>query len=95
MKWHPWLTALGLRSYYRLRYFSGQFSDLTKQAAQPPTLFVLDPETDWVWEVLYRLQSVLPVIEAVYGSAAYVYVEPGVAQAIYVTPSGYLIKRHQ
>lgn len=93
VKWHPWLTALGLKSYQRPMRLSGQFSRLAQQRAQAPTVYPLDPARDRVWEILYRASPYLPFIEAVYGSSAYVYVEPNTVQAIYVTPSGYLIKR--
>ncbi|MDP3703168.1 MAG: hypothetical protein Q8R78_02115 [Candidatus Omnitrophota bacterium] len=93
VKWHPWLTSLGLASYHKPIRISGQFSDLDQQRAQPPTVQALTPGTDWFWEALYRAAPSLPFVEAVYGSAAFVYVEPDVVQEIYVTPTGYLIKR--
>ena len=93
VKWHPWLTGLGLASYHRPMRISGQFSDLDQQRAQPPTVQALTPGADWFWEALYRAAPYLPFVEAVYGSAASVYVEPNVVQEVYVTPTGYLIKR--
>src|SRR3989338_3746801 len=93
VKWHPWLTSLGLASYHKPIRISGQFSDLDQQRAQPPTVYALTPGTDWFWEAFYRAAPYLPFVEAVYGSAASVYVEPDVVQAIYVTTTGYLIKR--
>ena len=95
VKWHPWLTALGLKSYYKPMRLSGQFSNLEQQRAHLPTVYPLDPVVDRVWEGLYWADPYLPFIEAVYGSAAYVYVEPGITQDIAVTPSGYIIKREK
>lgn len=95
VKWHPWLTLLGLKSYHKPMRLSGQFSSLARQRANPPTVHALAPEPDRVWECLYRASRDLPFIEAVYGSSAYVYLEPEVTQEIYVTPSGYMIKRHR
>ena len=93
VKWHPWLTAVGLPSYHKPLRISGQFSHLDQQRAQPPTVDALAPGTDWFWEALYRADPYLPFVEAVYGSSAFVYVEPETVQEVYVTPSGYLIKR--
>jgi hypothetical protein len=93
IKWHPLLTAMGLKSDHKPLRISGQFSSLQRQRSTLPTVFPLEPGTDLVWEVVYRLSSALPFIEAVYGSSAYTYLEPDRIQAIYVTPSGYLIKR--
>jgi hypothetical protein len=92
--WHPWLTMLGVKSYYKPMRLSGQFSSLARQRAELPTVHALVPEADHVWEALYRASRYLPFIEAVYGSSAYVYVEPGAVQEVYVTHSGYMIKRH-
>ena len=93
IKWHPWLTALGVKSYHRPMRLSGQFSHLDQQRAHYPTVYPLAPDIDWLWEAFYWADRSLPFVEAVYGSAAYVYVEPQVLQAVYVTSSGYLIKR--
>ncbi|MBI1992309.1 MAG: hypothetical protein HYS71_03600 [Candidatus Omnitrophica bacterium] len=93
VKWHPWLTALGLKSYHKPMRLMGQFSRVDEQRLHLPTVFPLEPGADRLWETLYRLDPYLPFIEAVYGSSAYVYVEPGSVQQIYVTPSGYMIKR--
>ncbi len=93
VKWHPWLTALGVSSYYKPMRLSGQFSRLELQRVRPPTVSPLEPSEDAVWEALYRAAPYLPFIEAVYGSSASVYVEPSMVQDVYVTPVGYLIKR--
>jgi len=93
VKWHPWLTALGLPSYHAPLRLSGRFSTVEQQLAQPPTVHALRAELDWFWEALYRVDPYLPFVEAVYGSSAFVPVEPKAVQEVYATPSGYLIKR--
>ena len=95
VKWHPWLTALGLRSYHKPMRLSGQFSDLKKQRAHVPTVYPLEPGADRFWKALYWAYPYLPFIEAVYGSSAFTYVEPNAVQRIYVTPSGYMIKQQR
>ena len=93
VKWHPGLTFLGVASYHRPTRLSGQFSDLQQQRAHFPTVYPLAPASGWLWTWLYWTDHYLPFVEAAYGSAAFVYVEPGTPQDVYVTPSGYLIKR--
>ena len=92
VKWRPWLTALGLKSYHRPMRLNGQFSRVEAQRLHLPTIYAFEPSIDRFWEALYWAAPHLPFIEAVYGSSAYVYVEPGLVQEIYVTPSGYLIQ---
>lgn len=93
VKWAPWLSVVGLKTYHKPMRISGQFSRLERQQAQPPTVFALTPETDPVWEAFYRVAPYLPLVDAVYGSSAYVYAQPNVVHDVYVTPSGYLIRR--
>ena len=94
VKWHPWLTAMGWPSYHKPMRLSGQFSSLEEQRRRPPTVEeIAEPGVDRFWEAIYWADPYLPFVEAVYGSSAYVYVEPGAVQEIYVTPSGYLIRR--
>lgn len=93
IKWHPWLTALGLPSYHRPTRLAGQFSSLQKQRAQSPSVHAIAADRDWLWERLYWIAPSLPFIEAAYGSSAYVFMEPHATFELYVTPSGYLIKR--
>lgn len=92
--WHPWLTGLGVPSYHRPTRLSGQYADIKRQRAQAPTLAALEPAVDRVWESFYHLEPYLPFVGSVYGSSAYVYVEPDKIQEVYVTPTGYRIKRH-
>ena len=93
VKWHPWLTMFGMKSYHKPLRLSGQFSDAAMQRDHLPTLALLTSASDHFWEALYWADPYLPFVEAVYGTAAYAYVEPGVIQEVYVTPSGYMIKR--
>lgn len=93
VKWHPWLTALGLQGYHKPMRVAGRFADPAREQAAPPSVAVLHEGADRLWEWLYRAAPSLPFIEAVYGSGAYVYAEPNVVAELYVTPSGYLIKR--
>jgi len=93
VKWHPWLTTLGLKSYHKPMRLSGQFSRVAQQQAQRPTVYPLAPDLDLIWQVWYRAAPLLPFVEAAYGSSAFVYVEPQMIHEVYVTPSGYLITR--
>lgn len=93
VKWRPWLTLLGLESRHQPQWLSGQFADLDARRTHYPSVHALRSGSDRVWEALYWADPYLPGIEAVYGSSAYAYVEPGRMHLVFVTPSGYMIAR--
>lgn len=93
VKWHPWLTALGLPSYHKPTRISGRYAQIQEEQKAPPTAFNLDGELDRVWWWFYRLDPFLPFVEATYGSTAFAYVNPALLFEVSVTPSGYLIQR--
>ncbi len=93
IKWHPWLTALGVSSYHKPIAVRGQYADLHQEQSHLPSIYPLATDMDHVWEAVYWLDPYLPFIEAVYGSSAYAYAEPNATYRVSVTPSGYVIKR--
>ena len=93
VKWHPWLTALGLPSYHKPTRISGRYANTAEEIAAPPTAFDLDGPIDPVWWWFYRASPFLPFVETTYGSAAFTYVNPAVVLEVDVTPSGYLVTR--
>lgn len=93
VKWHPWLTALGVPSYHRLSRVSGRFADTAEETRHVPTAFTLGGERDRVWEWFHRLDPVLPFVEAAYGSSAFLPVDPRASFEVLVSPAGYFIRR--
>jgi len=92
--WHPWLSLVGVKSYHKPMRLAGQYADVERQRAHAPTVYQFDPAGDRVWDAFYWAHPYLPFVEAVYGSAASVYVEPQLIQEVYATRSGYVIKRN-
>lgn len=93
VKWHPWLTALGVPSYQKVTRISGRYASVQEERAHPPTAVELNGGVDQWWEWLYRLDPILPFVEAVYGSAVFLHVSPALDYQVEVTPSGYLIRQ--
>jgi hypothetical protein len=94
IKWKPWAMLLGLKSYHKPLRLSGQYSRVGDQRRHLPSVQPLVPDAlDRFWEAMYRVQEHLPGVDAVYGSSAYVYAEPGARYDVAVTPTGYLIRR--
>ncbi len=93
VKWHPWLTALGLPSYHKPTRLSGRYATAAEEIASPPSAVALGQEPDRLWWWFYQLDPYLPFVEAVYGSTAFTYVNPAVPVDVAVSPSGYLVQR--
>ena len=53
----------------------------------------LNGGTDKAWLFLYKYGRLIPFVEAVYGNSAYVFCEDNAKFDIYVTTSGYIIKK--
>jgi len=92
VKWHPWLTALGFSSYHKPTRISGRYARTDEETASTPTAFPLNGDFDPVWWWFHRYDRFLPFVDATYGSAAYLYVNPALVVEVRVSPSGYLIK---
>jgi hypothetical protein len=92
VKWHPWLTMLGVPSYHKPTRLSGRFASADKERTQPPGIVELNGGDDPLWAWLYRLDPWLPFIEAAYGSAAFMPADSSRRFQVFVSPSGYLIK---
>ena len=92
LKWDPRLALLGLRTLQKPTRINGRYADIRQQTAHAPTAYELNGGVDLTWRLLQQLGRHWPGVEAVYGSSAYVAVEPGVLYGLYVTTSGYLIK---
>lgn len=93
VKWHPWLTALGLPSYQKPTRLSGRFVRLTDELAAAPSAVDLNGGEDRLWEWFVAMDRYLPFVETSYGSAAFAEADPAAAFSVYATPFGYLIDR--
>ena len=92
LKWHPWLNWVGIRNCHKITRLAGRYVKASAQASAPRSVYEVEGGTSEVWRWLYRWGPKLPFVEAVYGSAAYVFAGPGSRWGVYVTLSGYLIK---
>ena len=92
VKWHPWLTVVGVPSYHKLTRLSGRYATVEDEVASAPTAVELNGGFDAFWEWVVRFDPLLPFVEAAYGSTVYTYVNPSLTFQIEVAPSGYLIR---
>lgn len=73
LKWRGLGTLIGLDGIYRLERLSGRFRDLQRERQGPRSVHALARADDrWdIWTLAQRYNRWLPLVDAVYGSAAY------------------------
>lgn len=89
LKWRGFATWLGFDTVYRLERLSGRYRDLAQERTSPRTVYKLsdDPGLDvWAFSRLYA--SWLPLVDAVYGSSAYLPLAEGADYQVTVSATG-------
>ena len=72
LKWHPWVNLLGLHTSYELDRVAGRYNAVSEERTRPHTAYELARP---VWIDLFsmaRRQLLGPLVDAEYGSAAFV-----------------------
>ena len=92
LKWKPWAAFLGAKRLHKLTRLSSRYDQAKDELEQPRCVYDLNGGTNLFWRCLRRWGVSLPFVDAVYGSAAYVPVQPRKRWGVYVTHSGYLIR---
>jgi hypothetical protein len=93
LKWHPWANLLGLHTAYELDRVAGRYNVVTDERTKPRTVYDLgqDRPVD-LFDLARRYRVLAPLVDAQYGSAAFV---AGVRPAEYevrVSTTGLLMR---
>jgi hypothetical protein len=71
--WKPPATILGLDPIYQLDRLSGRYAEIARERSEPRTVHSLSSGTPVdVWKIAHRFPTLLPGIDAYYGTATYV-----------------------
>jgi hypothetical protein len=93
LKWEDWLNFVGLHTRYRLTRLRGRFVSTEMEKKHPPTILSLvDRETHPVWGYLYRYGHELPLVNTVYGSAAFQLSDAEKRYLVYVSTAGFVVR---
>jgi len=94
LKWRPAATIAGFDTVYRLERLSGRYTDVVAERTAPRTVHALGTggEPLDLWAVARRYQSWLPLVDALYGSAAYVPMAPEADYVVSVSSSGLVVR---
>lgn len=93
LKWQPWLNVLGVHTGYRLTRIGGRYRSLEAERSAERTVYGLsEPPPVDVLDTLDGLPVVGRVVDAAYGSGAFVPADGGGSFEVRVTTSGLLIR---
>lgn len=93
LKWKPWVTALGMKTAYKLDRISGRYSELVDETSQARTVYSLTPVASSGlagWRERYKPLSFLLDVE--HGSASFADATNPVTYQLKVTSSGLLLR---
>lgn len=93
LKWSPKMNLLGLHTMHKVTRIRGRYLAVQKELRMPQTVYEINSGEDLLWRLLYKFQKLLPFVEAVYGNSAYTFPDAKAQFLIYVTTSGYIIKK--
>jgi hypothetical protein len=93
LKWEDWLNFVGLHTRYRLTRLRGRFLSTEMEKKHPPTIHSLvNRETQPLWGYLYRYGHELPLVNTVYGSAAFQLSDAERKYLVYVSTAGFVVR---
>lgn len=94
LKWQPMATIAGFDTLYRLERLSGRYGDVVQERTEKRTvhaLAVADEPVD-LWDLAKRYHAYLPLVDALYGSAAYVPMAEAAEYTVSVSASGLVVR---
>jgi hypothetical protein len=94
LKWHPLANLLGLHTAYELDRVGGRYHSVEQERSADRTLHSLtrDRLVD-LFSLRQRYAALAPLLDAEYGSAAFVPVDQGAELEVRVMPGGLIIRR--
>jgi len=72
LKWHPWANVIGLHTAYELDRVTGRYNSVTDERTKPHTVYSVTLTRPVDLFFLARRFKLLPLVDAEYGSAAFV-----------------------
>ncbi|MFH0838839.1 MAG: hypothetical protein V1893_01460 [Candidatus Omnitrophota bacterium] len=91
VKWKPYLTLIGARTYYRITRLSGRYPSSGATVEENGSAYSLGDEV-LMSVFLRKVLRMLPFVDATYGNAAYTGCEIDKDFNIYVGVSGFIIR---
>ena len=93
LKWKPFVNILGLHTAYELDRVGGRYLDIEKEQTAPRTIFLISKPkpSDWLG-LRYRSLALRWLLDAEYGSAAFIESGKPATYEIRISTTGLLIR---
>lgn len=93
LKWKPIANIIGLHTAYELDRVSGRYADIKDELSKPRTLYAISPDRPLnMFNLRQRYAFLGPLLDAQYGSAAFISVEKPATFEIRVSTTGLMIR---
>ncbi len=93
LKWHALANVLGLNTAYELDRIGGRYREIGKEQTAARTLYALgQPKPVDIFDLRRRYLFLAPLVDAEYGSAAFVPVDEPAELELRVSTTGLLIR---
>lgn len=93
LKWHPWANLLGLHTAYELDRVAGRYNSVTDERSRPHTVYTLGPERAVdMFDLARRYKVLAPLVDAEYGSAAFIAAKRPAEYEVRVSTTGLLMR---
>lgn len=94
LKWKPIANLLGLHTAYELDRVAGRYAKLEDEQSLPRSVFSLAVEKPVdMFDLRHRLMLFRPLVDAEYGSAAFILADRPATYELRVSTTGLLIRR--
>jgi len=89
LKWHGVANLLGLDARYRIDRLGGRYADVGEERSAPRSVYALGEGAGLdLWALARRWERWLPIVDARYGSAAFLPMSDGARFRVTVSQSG-------
>jgi hypothetical protein len=92
LKWHPVVNLLGLHTAYELDRVAGRYNDVAEERARPHTVYALARPTPVNLFQIARRGLLGPLVDAQYGSAAFIAANRPATYEVRVSTTGLLMR---
>jgi hypothetical protein len=93
LKWHPWANLLGLHTAYELDRVAGRYNAVADERSKPHTVYDIGRErTIDLFDLARRYPVLGPLVDAQYGSAAFVASGKPAEYEVRVSTTGLLMR---